>query len=129
MTLERGDLIRHFKVTAVEGTSFDYYDTWQRRNLLLVALPDLPLSDATRRYLGQITSHNEAFARFETRCVVTTNPIPGLQAPSVVIADRWGEVYLAVGGASVADLPGADEILECLRYVAHECPECQGEAR
>jgi hypothetical protein len=127
--LERGDLIRHFKVTTVEGTSFDYRDTWQRRNLLLVSLPAIPLSEAGRRYVAEITSHNDAFAAFETRCIVSTDPISGIDAPAVVIADRWGEVYLAARGASVSDLPAADEILECLRYIAHECPECQGEAR
>jgi hypothetical protein len=129
IVLERGDLIRHFKVTTVEGTSFDYRETWQRRNLLLVALPEMPLSDAATRYVMEITSHDDAFAAFETRRVVSTDPISDIEAPAVVIADRWGEVYLSARGASVSDLPAADEILECLRYITHECPECQGEAR
>jgi hypothetical protein len=32
MALERGDLIRHFAVTTIDGRLFDYDDTRQRRN-------------------------------------------------------------------------------------------------
>ena len=129
MAFERGDLIRHFAVTTVDGTPFDYHDTWQRRNLLLVALSELPLSAPTKRYMTDITDRADALATFETNYVVTIEPIPGIDAPAVLIADRWGEIYLVAHAATVSELPDAAEIFECLRYVAHECPECQGEAR
>jgi hypothetical protein len=129
MALDRGDLIRHFAVTTVDGSTFDYYETWQRRNLLLVLLSEPPLSDPTKRYVTEITDRRDDLAAFETTCVVTVEPILGIDAPAVLIADRWGEIYLSVHAATVSALPRATDIFECLRSVAHECPECQGEAR
>jgi hypothetical protein len=93
MALERGDLIRHFAVTTIDGRLFDYDDTRQRRNLLLVALPGLPLSDSAQEYVSKMTSRDDALAEYEARSVVTTEPVAGVVA------------------------------------IAHECPECQGEAR
>jgi hypothetical protein len=129
MALERGHLIGHFTVSTIDGTRFDYHEIWQLRNLLLVTLPNVPLSDAEQQYVSDITRHQDTFDSNETRCVVTSESIPGITAPAVILADRWGEIYLAASGATVAQLPNAGEILECVRYVAHECPECQGEAR
>jgi hypothetical protein len=59
MALERGDLIRHFAVTTIDGRLFDYDDTRQRRNLLLVALPGLPLSDSAQEYVSKMTSRDD----------------------------------------------------------------------
>lgn len=129
MALERGELIRHFAVRAIDGTLFDYNDTWQRRNLLLIALPSLPLSNAAQEYVSKMTGREDALAEYEARCVVTTEPVPDVVAPAVIVADRWGEVYLASHAGAVSDLAPADEVFECLRYIAHDCPECQGEAR
>jgi hypothetical protein len=129
MPLERGNLIPHFAVSTADGGRFDYRDTWQRRNLLLITLPTTPVSQSEQQILSEITRHEDSFLAFDTICVVTADPIRGVGAPAVIIADRWGEVYLAARGASLAELPNADAILECLRYVAHVCPECEGESR
>jgi hypothetical protein len=129
MPLARGDLIRRFAVTTIDGSPFDYDDTWQRRNLLLIALRPVSLSDAIDEYVSKVTSRGDLLADYEARCVITSEPVPDVVAPAVIVADRWGEVYLAAHANDVSDLPSADEIFECLRSVAHECPECQGEAR
>lgn len=42
----------------------------------------------------------------------------------VVIADRYGVVYHAAHGRSAADLPDTDEVVDWLRYLATQCPEC-----
>lgn len=43
---------------------------------------------------------------------------------AVVVADRYGVVYHAAHGAGAADLPDTDELIEWLRYLATQCPEC-----
>ncbi|HEY8469109.1 MAG TPA: hypothetical protein VIL18_05675 [Longimicrobiales bacterium] len=43
---------------------------------------------------------------------------------ALVIADRWGVVYNAVEADTARDLPPVDEVIEWVRYLATQCPEC-----
>ena len=53
----------------------------------------------------------------------------GLSPGSLVIADQWGEVFHTHRGAPEQhDFPAPDELVEWLKFVAIQCPECQGEA-
>jgi peroxiredoxin len=48
---------------------------------------------------------------------------------SLLIADQWGELFLVQSGSPGShDLPSPEEVAEWLRFVAIQCPECQGEA-
>lgn len=48
---------------------------------------------------------------------------------SVLIADQWGEVFFTHAGSPDAhDFPSPAEVVEWLRFMAIQCPECQGEA-
>jgi peroxiredoxin len=52
-----------------------------------------------------------------------------LQGGGMIIADQWGEVFhVEPGGTDRHDTPAPSEVVEWLRYVAIQCPECQGEA-
>ena len=52
-----------------------------------------------------------------------------LEGGGMVIADQWGEVFFVeAGGVGEHGRPAADEVVEWLRFVAIQCPECQGEA-
>ena len=48
--LQRGDLLPHFTVTTLHGDEFSYATIWQRRNLVLVALP-VTDSESARSYV------------------------------------------------------------------------------
>jgi peroxiredoxin len=48
--------------------------------------------------------------------------------PAVVIADQWGEVHEITEAGDEHRFSGVDEIESWLRYLAIQCPECQGEA-
>lgn len=124
----RGDLVAHFTALLRDGTLFDSAEIWQRRNLLLVVLPE-DTSKEVRRYAAALDDKTDAIVGFTARCVITSQPVADISPAGLVIADRWGEVYFAVSGVSVSNLPNVVEILECLRYIEHECPECQGEVR
>lgn len=128
--LERGARLPHFAVTTVDGSRVDYSQIWQRRNLVLVCLPaEETTTGLLQSYLAELADRVRELAGDDTECVATSENVAGVPSPGVVVADRWGEVYFVAGGASVQDLPSHDEVLEWLRYVQHECPECQGEAR
>jgi hypothetical protein len=122
----------HIELRGIDGTTFSYRDIWQRRNLLLVNLP--PKADTGEEheeavYLDAIQAHGDALREYETEVVITRDAVPHLTAPAVLIADRWGEILAAASANRAADLLPVAEILEWLRFVAHACPECEGEAK
>lgn len=125
--LQRGDLISSFEVRTVSGQHFSYRDVWQRRHLVAIALPaDDPASDA---YALALAARAAEFTTHQTECVVTTDAVPGVAAPGVLVADRWGEVAHAATESSVDALPTVDALLEWVHYIESRCPECEGEAR
>jgi hypothetical protein len=52
----------------------------------------------------------------------------GAATPAVLIADQWGELFMVEGAGTAHAFPEPGEIVEWLRYLAIQCPECQGEA-
>ena len=53
----------------------------------------------------------------------------GVGGGSVLIADQWGELFLVEPGEEGEHgYPEPEEVVEWLRFVAIQCPECQGEA-
>jgi hypothetical protein len=125
--LRRGDRFPHVEITTRDGARVPYVDLWQSKNLLLIVLaPDDP---GSRTYLAEIDARMSDLTINDTACVVSFDAIRHVGRPSVVIADRWGEVQFAIHEAAARDLPAVDEIIDWLRYVQHQCPECQGEAR
>ena len=111
--LNRGDLVPHFEVTTTGGACVRYADHWQRRNLLLIALPASGAEDYIRsleRQMPELTAH-------DTVCVITRDSIRGIDALGVVVADKWGEIHHVAHAKSAADLPGPEELIEWLRWV------------
>jgi len=125
--LQRGDQIPHFEVRTSGGELFRYASIWQHKNLVLVALPGGAPADA-RDTLGQATSE-EDFQQRDSVWVVTRDGVPGLQAPAVLVADRWGEIVYVTETSRVDELPTSSDLLDWLDYVDRRCPECEGEAK
>lgn len=123
----RGDQVRHFDVTCVDGTRGEYAAFWQRQHLLLVSLPDVTTPDATA-FLSALARRTADIDAYDVRTIVTTDRVDGVPRPGVVVADRWGEIKLVTGAASASELPAADELVEWVRFVQCACPECEGEA-
>jgi hypothetical protein len=126
--LQRGDLVPHFEVRSLEGEPFRYSTIWQHKNLLLVTLPTLD-AESTSAYALDVTARVRQLADQNVECVITQDPVPGISAPAVVVADRWGEIVFAVETSGVSDLPAPQELIEWLNHVGNQCPECEGEAR
>ncbi|NLG63030.1 MAG: hypothetical protein GX539_12385 [Candidatus Cloacimonetes bacterium] len=52
----------------------------------------------------------------------------GVPAPAVLIADQWGELFVVEPAGADHAFIEPDEVVAWLRYLAIQCPECQGEA-
>jgi hypothetical protein len=127
MTLHVHDLMPMFTASRLDGTVVHYQDIWQRQNLLLVALPP---GDATgAAYATSLRALEPRLPEYDASAVVTTTRIDGVPAPGVVVADRWGEVYHVKAAEQASQLPSPEELVDWLRYVQIQCPECQGETR
>lgn len=120
------DLMPFFSVSGTaDGHPVDYRTIWQRKNLVLASVPrDDPARDA---YVASLTSRAADLRAHDTALVITADAVPGVPSPGVVIADRWGEIYYVTGEPSARSLPGPDDLVEWLRFIQVQCPECQGE--
>lgn len=52
----------------------------------------------------------------------------GATTPAVLIADQWGEIHAVEPAGAEHDFIAPEEVVSWLRYLAIQCPECQGEA-
>jgi hypothetical protein len=122
--LQPGDSVPHFELTTVDGARVPYQEIWQRKNLLLVSVAGAPGDD----YPASIARRLGEFAALDTSVVVTRDAVPGVPAPGILIADRWGEIVCIspIGGS---DRPTPEALMDWLRFIQARCPECEGEAR
>jgi hypothetical protein len=52
----------------------------------------------------------------------------GKAGAAAVVADPWGEVRFRHHGGAAHDLPDPAELVDWARFIAIQCPECEGEA-
>jgi hypothetical protein len=121
----RGDMFPHIQVNTLNGQTFRYATIWQSKQLVLVVVGT---SQADSDYASALTARASEFNNRETECVVTHDDVIGLRTPSVVIADRWGEVIHIAEPSASGELPSVDELIEWVDYVRQRCPECEGES-
>lgn len=126
--LQRGDSVPHFQVQTVQGERFNYASIWQRRNLVLVALPAAETERLTS-YVSHLMARMPEFTAKNAECVVTRDRVPAIQGPAVVVADRWGEIVHLATTSQVEALTSPEELLDWVDYLGRRCPECEGEAR
>ena len=128
LMLRRGDSVPHFEVKTVGGELFNYSTIWQRRNLVLLAIPAAEF-EAPGTYVSQVVARRSEFTAKDAECVVTGDRVPGIQSPAVVVADRWGEIVHVATTSQVDDLTSPEELLDWVDYLDRRCPECEGEAK
>ena len=126
--LAQGDLVPHVELLTFDGGRFRYSAIWQQRNLVMVALPG-GHSASGERYASELAVRAAEFAEQQTDCVITRERVPGLPAPGVLVADRWGEIAYVWSAGDAADLPSAQELVDWMVHVQTRCPECEGEAK
>ena len=126
--LRRGDSVPHFEVKTLQGGLISYSTIWQRRNLVVVALPASG-SGFEERYVAQLTAKLPEFRAAKAECVITRDPVPGIHIAGVIVADQWGEIAHVASASRADDLPSVEELLEWLEYLERRCPECEGESQ
>lgn len=47
-------------------------------------------------------------------------------AAAAIVADEWGEIHHVFETGERHDLPSGDELVEWARFLAIQCPECEG---
>jgi hypothetical protein len=119
------EAVPHFDVADIHGTRVSYATIWQRKHLVLVVLKpgDEP------HYVTRLGAVERELADLQTRLVITRESVAGIDAPGVIVADRWGEVAFARSAPTAGDLPDPAELVEWAQHLQHKCPECEGEAR
>lgn len=120
-----GDLVPHFDVLACDGRFFRYATVWQRLHLVLITLAGA--DDAAA--LGELMALDESCRARRGVCVVTCEPVVGVPARSILVADKWGEIVHLATLQRLEDFPSAAQLLEWLDYLEQRCPECEGETR
>lgn len=125
--LRAGQQVPHFRVRDLDHSYVAYSEIWQRKNLVLVLLPGDGSREADR-YIAELRSHMSELTAHDTVCVMSRDDVAGAPRPGIIIADRWGEIHFVAGGR-VEDLPASAGIVQWLRYVQMQCPECQGETK
>ncbi len=124
----------HVEARRLDGTTVHYRDVWQRQNAVFVSLPDDPSADD---YLETLRAAEDDIKAEAAVVLVlrhstepgSVQPPPPLPLSSVAVADRWGEIRVLAERDAPGSLPAPGEIIEWLRFLESECPECQGEAR
>lgn len=115
----------HFDVTTIDGTRVRYAELWQRRRLLLVTAAR---GDRVgmEPYRLEWLSRQAELEECETVMVVTVDEVAGIPPGTVLIADRWGEVFCreTAPDGDVTRLPSVDEVMSWIRFAAMQCPEC-----
>ena len=48
----------------------------------------------------------------------------GFDTPSLIIADRWGEIWAVWVGGTDHRLPSGQDLLQWLHFIEAQCPEC-----
>lgn len=125
--LKPPEIVPHFDLTTLRGERVRYASIWQRKNLVLVTVPD---SDSpSRDYAEALMARVRVLDQDDTEWIVTRDRVAGIPSPGVVVADRWGEIVHAAYPSRAADLPMPDELFEWVQYLQHRCPECEGEAK
>jgi hypothetical protein len=119
-----GALIPHFEVATVDGNRVKYADLWQRRNVVVLTLPD-KLDDTTRRYAAELQTRLAELKPDDTTLIVVVGSVHSLPASSLIVADRWGEIaHIEELSPDIAAWPSAIEIVEWVEFVRSKCPEC-----
>jgi peroxiredoxin len=96
-----------------------HLDPYRQEETAVLAIgPDKP---AENQHLAARLGHPFPFLSDPVGRVVAQQE---LATPSLIIADRWGEIWAAWLGGTNHQLPSEQDILQWLSFIEAQCPEC-----
>lgn len=121
-----GRIIRMTGARTIEGEAFDLLSG--RGPALLARLhgPDCP---GCRRWMERdLGPLREAVGDWGGRVVLLDpdRPAPPSPAAWLAVVDEWGEVFHTVEVGPDHAFPGPSELADWVRFLATQCPECEG---
>lgn len=150
--LAPGDRLPRVKLPRAGGGTVTLRDP--ARGAVVVAYLARPSDPDAREYVAALRAMESEFRQWYGRAVVVAGtdaggtadvstdermgtpvvPDPGGEVrrtlgiqeggTALFIADRWGQLYGAWRGVAADELPEMEEIVEWLRFLATQCPEC-----
>ncbi len=128
--LETGQRLPMMTVESVDGGAPVPLRRSGRKATVLVTLHRE--CDACRAYLDALAHEQAGIDEWDGRVAATfaneATADAGIPAPAVLIADQWGELFVIEPAGNGHAFIEPAEVLSWLRYLAVQCPECQGEA-
>ena len=146
-----GYRLRPFSLPDATGQPVQLWQYLQRSNILLFFHHGFGC-DACRAILQELAAQADAYRREETVVLAIGPDQPAetqhvashlalpfpllsdpaaqildqyeLGLPSLIIADRWGEIWAAWSGGQEHRMPSDQDILEWLAFIEAQCPEC-----
>jgi hypothetical protein len=145
-SLRKGDRVPAVRLRT--WSSDEPFDLRPSRGPRVFVVVDNPCRDECVRYLHEIASEREAVQSWGGDIVVVSprsagscgerlsatglpvlkDPelVPGDGEPAIVVVDEWGEVYYASGSEATHDPVSPEEVVEWVKFVSIQCPECEG---
>ncbi len=94
-------------------------NAYRQEETAVVALgPDEP---AENQQLAARLGHPFPFLSDPAERVISHQ---GLAPPTLIIADRWGEIWAAWPGGTKHQFPSEQDIMQWISFIEAQCPEC-----
>ena len=124
--LKSGDRLPDVQVQSVDGDMVSLRTHSRLATVLLALHPDCGKCSA---YRDDIAAHAQQLREWDGRVLaVGPHAASGIEAPSVLIADQWGELAVVENAGEQHEFIEVQEVIDWLRFLATKCPECEGEA-
>lgn len=123
----------------------------RRRGSIILVLFHTETCAACREYLDKLSQENAELAEWDavvamvtpvakadaaiepTQARVLYDPgqsvakVAGIDAPGVVIVDQWSDITDIYAAGKNHEFPAVADVIASVRYLATQCPECEGE--
>jgi peroxiredoxin len=141
-------LLRPFSLTASDGATVQLTDFKQRSNLVLILHHSTRCAECLA-FLGKVGEHLESYANAEAVVLGICADSPetmrevrlpfrllsdsagrvaareAVDVPSVLIADRFGEMWAGWRAGDRHTFPAVDEMASWLEFIELQCRECE----
>ena len=124
--MKSGDRLPDLEVPTLDGDMVRLRTHSRLATVLLALHPDCAPCQAYRETIEQ---HAVQVREWDGRVVaIAAHDAAGIEAPSVLVADQWGELAAVENAGAQHAFIDAQEVIDWLRFLATKCPECEGEA-